>query len=71
VIFKDSTIETQDQINQEKILENLDKIIFCVTCHKIGKFKINLSNKYLPFDVFFHKPIHTIKEIIHIIINSQ
>jgi len=59
-------METQEPINQAKILENLDKIIFCVTCPKIGKCKINLSNKYLPLDVFFHKLIQTTIAIIQI-----
>jgi hypothetical protein len=54
VIFKLSTIETPDQVNHEKTLENFDKTNFLFIHQNTGIWSIILSNIYLPSGVFFH-----------------
>jgi hypothetical protein len=45
VIFKDSTIDTHQETNQEKVLENFDNINFLFISQKTGILSLKKSNK--------------------------
>jgi hypothetical protein len=54
VIFKLSTTDTHEEVNQEKTLANFDKINFLVIPQNTGIFITKLSYIYLPSGVFLH-----------------
>gem|GEM_PF-910205 len=71
MILSDSKTETQELINQENILENLDKIIFFIIGQKIGILKTYSSKIYAHVGVLLQKKKNTYKTIRKININTQ